>query len=163
MQRRTGLSLVAVALVVSAFAYAGGDKKADKKCTASTQECLDKMAETLPNRGLVGVEGDWNDDAGTYSIKSFIAGSSAQAAGIQIGDEMIAVNGIKLADHEAGYKDQAHRTPGQIAQVTVRRGGVEKTIAVTLMKMSDDQIAAMIGEHMREHASVKPAKSAKNS
>lgn len=163
MQKRTGLSLVAVALIVSAFAYAGGDKKVEKKCTASTQECLDKMAEMLPNRGLVGVEGDWNDEAGTYSIKSFLAGSRAQSAGIQVGDEMIAINGIKLSDQEAGYKDQAHRTPGQVAQVTVRRGGVEKTLAVTLMKMSDEQIAATIGEHMREHASAKPAKSAKNS
>ena len=67
MKRRTGLSLVVVALVVSALAYAGGDKKMEKKCTASTQECLDKMAASLPNKGLVGVEGDWNDEAGSYT------------------------------------------------------------------------------------------------
>ncbi len=163
MNKRTGLSLVVVALVVSALAYAGGDKKMEKKCTASTQECLDKMAASLPNKGLVGVEGDWNDEAGSYTIKSFFAGSNAVSAGLQVGDEMIAVNGIKLSDHEASYKDQANRTPGQVAHVTVRRGGVEKTMAVTLMKMSDEQISAMIGEHMREHASVKAAKSAKNS
>lgn len=141
---------IGVAIALSAaMAIAGSGEK--KKCAASTQDCLDAMAAKLETKGLVGVEGEWDDTAKTYLIKSFIAGGQAQTSGLQAGDKMVAINGIKLGDEEGAKRDQANRVPGRVAQVTVLRGDRELSVAVTLMALTHEQIAAAVGEHMLEH------------
>jgi len=128
-----------------------------EKCTAGTQECLNKMATHLQHRGMVGVEGEWDDEIGGYRIASFIEGSQAQAAGIEAGDVLIAVNGIPLRDREGSKADSKNRTPGAHAEVTILHNGEKKTLGLELIGLSKQQIAAMIGEHMLQHAEVKVA------
>ena len=100
----TILSLLVFVVTVPAIAGEG------HKCTASTQECLNKMVAHLQNKGLVGVDGEWDDEIGGFKIATFLDGSQAEAAGVRAGDVLVAINGIALNDEDATMADRANRT-----------------------------------------------------
>jgi C-terminal processing protease CtpA/Prc len=149
------LTVAAVATLVALTVVLAGDGY--KKCTATTQECLDKMVEHMQKKGVIGLDGEWDDATGVYKITGFMEGSTARSAGVAIGDELIAMNGIKLNDETGSKNDAANRVPGKTAQITVRRAGAEKTMTVTLVKLSAEQIAKAVGQHMVEHSATKLA------
>ena len=67
------LSLIAVvALAVPAFAGEG------HKCTAPTQECLNKMSAKLKTHGWVGIEMDKSKKGGAMAVTRVVPGSSAE-------------------------------------------------------------------------------------
>ena len=72
--------ILAVALAGPALA---GEKKHD--CTASTQDCLNKMAASMKTKGFIGVDGEWCDLSNGFRVESYIPGMNAQQAGIEIG------------------------------------------------------------------------------
>ncbi len=148
--KRTFL-LICLAVLIAAPAIAGENKK----CPASTQDCLDHMVAKLMERGLVGVDGDWDDEAKGYMIEEFMEGSNAPAAGVQAGDMLVAVNGIPLSDEKATEADVPNRAPGAEVAITILREGVKHEMKVVLIPMTEEVIAEKIGHHMLAHANVK--------
>jgi ketosteroid isomerase-like protein len=134
------------ATVAKAKAQAG-----QGKCPASTGDCLAHMARGLRGKGVVGLDGDWEEAAGGYRITAFAPGTKAEAAGVRIGDLLTKVNGIPLQDAEAYAADAANRQPGKPATITVVRDDQEHTLSVTLMEITDTMIAEEIGRHMLEY------------
>lgn len=84
--------LLAGGLVSAAFAGGAG-----YKCTKTTDECLNAMVSDMKTRGWIGCELD-KDESGALVVKRVVAGTPAEAAGIQVGDQFIAMNGIKFGD-----------------------------------------------------------------
>jgi C-terminal processing protease CtpA/Prc len=129
-----------------------------KKCEASTQECLDKMAQKYQNHGWVGIEGD-KKDSGHFVIKKVYEGSPAEKAGLKPGDVVVAMNGVGFGDENKDKlkKIKMSMEPGEVLTYTVKRDGMKKEIAITLGKVPHEVLAQWIGEHMLEHTSVKLA------
>jgi C-terminal processing protease CtpA/Prc len=131
-----------------ALAFLGGTALAGEDCTASTQDCLNKMAVKLKEKAIIGLDGEWEDANGGWRITGFAEGTTAKAAGVQKGDLLVKVNGVALTDKEGSMADAPNRQIGKQAEITVLRGGEEHTMTVTLMKMSDQMIAEAIGDHL---------------
>ena len=149
------LWILAPALIVALAApvFAG-----DHKCTASTQECLNMMAQKLKTKGWIGVELD--NESGKLEVTKVIEDSPAMEAGLKAGDILVAVNGIAYAD-ENNEKMEALRetmTKGKTFTFTVLKNGKnEKDIDITLGSIPDELLATWIGTHMLEHAQVEHA------
>ena len=166
--RRT-LKLVAP-LAVAALAVpalAGGADCADKSakaavhqasakggCTASKEECAQYMANAR-KAGWLGLEYD-KSEAGVLTIKKVIADSPASKAGFQVGDVLVAMNGIEINDENKDKLKAYKKTlaPGSNANYTVKRGGFSKDLTATLGTMPDAVYTAMVEEHSKEHATV---------
>ena len=83
---------VALAALASLPTLAGESKR----CTAPIQECLDYMSEKMRNSGFVGVEIDVDEETGTYTVQGVIPGTPAEEAGIMPGDQLYALNGVRI-------------------------------------------------------------------
>ena len=155
MIRKGLIALVAVAVLASIPALAGDYGK----CKASTQECLDHMATKIQNSGFVGIEYDQNEETGSLTIIRVVPDSPAEAAGIEPGDELYALEGIKICEtnKEALAKAKKDWSPGQSVNYTIKRNGTDKEITLTLAPMPADVMAKWIGQHMLEHAAVEIA------
>jgi hypothetical protein len=131
----------------------------DSKCPYSTQECLNRMAENAKTGGWIGIDVD-TDRAEGYLIKSVFENSPAQAAGLQAGDLLYALNGIviKAANEDKIKTARGDWKPGQRVTYTIKRNGVDREVSVTLARVPVDVMARWIGEHMLEHAQVDLAK-----
>ncbi len=156
MRRFKWLALVAVALVAALPVLAGGDHK---KCTYSTQECLDHMAAKMKTSGWVGVELDFDEATGVPTVTKVIPGSPAQAAGIMPGDVLVALNGTRIGSGHGEPLKKAREDwePGQAVTYTIKRDGQDRQVDLTLAPMPADVMAAWIGNHMLEHVSVATA------
>ena len=147
------VTIVAVVLVATMpVLLAGGDYK---KCSESTQGCLDIMAAKMKTSGWVGVELEKDETSGALTVSRVVPGSPAEAAGIQSGDELAALNGIAINDKNEKALKQAKKdwAPGQNVNYTIKRNGQERQVAVTLAPMPADVLAKFIGQHMLEHTS----------
>ena len=149
-----------VVLVVAVFAVGLALAGGDYKCTASTQECLDHMAAKFEKSGFVGVELDSDEATGGYAITQIIHDSPAEAAGLQAGDVLVALNGVPMSEdnHKALKKARKAWKPGQEVTYTIKRGGKDREVNLTLAPMPADVLAQWIGSHMLEHAQVEIAK-----
>ena len=146
--------LVAIALgaVVAVGPVAAGDDA--KKCTMPLQECLDRMSASLKTTGWVGIEFDNSSvSKGGYEIFKVIKGSPAEKAGLQPGDIMLALNGVRFAKDNSAALDKARKEwkPGQSVTYTIKREGVDREINLTLAPMPADVMARWIGEHLQMH------------
>ena len=153
--RITALS-AAFALVAAAAAAGEGEK-----CKYSTQECLDYMATKMQNSGWVGVELDETADKIGMQVTKVMEGAPAGAAGIQIGDVLLAINGIELseANEEKLSEARASLKPGAAVKWTMRRGDSQRELDLTLAPMPADVLARYVGTHMLEHAELTVASS----
>ena len=68
---------------------------------------------------------------GAY-VSEFAEKSAAKAAGIEVGDVIIAVNGTKVKTSHALQEQISKYRPGDKVQITVNRNGSEKTFSVEL-------------------------------
>jgi C-terminal processing protease CtpA/Prc len=148
--RKVVTMCVVMALAMAAPLLAGDGKK----CSHSTQECLDSMTAKLQDRGWVGIE--YDED--TMAVSRVVPDSPAMAAGFKDGDVMTAVNGIPLNDDNNAKLKKIDWSPGSELTYTVMRNGASKNLHVTLGKLPKDVMAQWVGNHMIEqHASVKVA------
>jgi len=137
-----------------AMAFAAGSAVAGgyTKCSsANTQECLDMMAKKLNNRGWLGVE--INDESGSMLITRILPDSPAQQSGLVAGDVLFAVNGIQYTESNQDTLSAIREamTPGTTFTFTILKGGKDKQdVAVTLAKMPEEVMAALIGKHLLE-------------
>ena len=138
-------------------AFAGGKHYT---CDADVQECLNKMMAKFKDRGWVGIEMDVDEQSGVMSITRVVADSPAFKGGFQIGDQLVAVNGVRFADEDkkAMQKAQGDWKAGQHVTYTVARNGRDKKVYITLGELPDHVLAQWIGKHMVEqHGTVKLA------
>lgn len=158
MKRRNLLWVLVLTLAFVAPSFAG------KKCTSDTQTCLNKMASTIKQRGWVGVELDHNDH-GQYVVKFVEQDSPAMEAGVQEGDILVAMNGIKINDQNSEKLAMAKKEMrvGKTVSYTVERagcchkaGGV-KEVNLTLAEIPQPVLAKWIGGHMVDHAVIEVA------
>ena len=105
----------------------------------------------------IAVDGEWDEAASAFKVESFLEGSGAEAAGVRAGDLLVAVNGIALGDGEATKADAGNRAPGSTASITVVRDGKKMNMDVTLIGMSEQQVAIYVGQHMLDHAVIAQA------
>lgn len=144
---------IAMCIAFAAPALAGAK---GEKCTNDAATCLTNLS-TKKDKGWMGVEYDKKDD-GSMAIKKIVSGSPAQTAGFEVGDVMIARNGIKISDHEAQKADKASWKAGAKVTYTVMRADAKKDIAITLAPMPEDVFAQMVGAHMiSDHMTVATA------
>ncbi|HEV8336308.1 MAG TPA: PDZ domain-containing protein [Candidatus Polarisedimenticolia bacterium] len=153
MRRQTWLAMLALLVVAALPALAGHE--GHQKCTHTTQECLDAMASKMKNSGWVGVELEINEENYLMTVKKVVPNSPAEAAGIEVGDVLFALNGVKFAkeNEEAIKQVKKDWQPGQTVTYTLKRNGLDKQVDVTLAPMPADVLAAWIGNHMMEHVS----------
>ena len=151
MKRRLGLAFQLMLAVAAPLALAGGDHY---KCTKSTQECLNMMTDELKGKGWLGIEIDHDQDGKTMIIKRVVTGSPAEKAGFEVGDVLVAVNGIKYADgdKEALMAAKKAMAPGKQVNYTVTRAGAAKKLTATLAEVPEEVLASWIGNHMLQHA-----------
>jgi C-terminal processing protease CtpA/Prc len=125
-----------------------------KKCTVPIQECLDYMSEKMRNSGFVGVEIDVDEKTGTYTVQGVIPGTPAEKAGIRPGDQLYALNGVRIVKGNEKALKKAHKEwkPGQSVTYTIRRDGADREITLRLVRMPADVMAKWIAKHMMEHA-----------
>jgi S1-C subfamily serine protease len=92
-----------------------------------------------------------------------VPGSPAEAAGIQAGDVLYALNGVPITDdnEEALQKAKKDWKPGQKVTYTIKRNGLDRQVDLTLAPMPADVLAAWIGNHMLEHVSSEIAENKK--
>jgi C-terminal processing protease CtpA/Prc len=133
------------------------------KCTATTQECLDKMVKHYKNTGWLGVYQSWDQDTHELEIRKVVADSPASRAGFKAGDRVVAMNNLAFTpeNEEKLGQLQKFKKPGTRFTFTVVRGDMKKKIAVTLGRMPEDVIATAVGRHMLEHVTPEGEKNAK--
>ncbi len=152
MRRFNFLCLAALILIIAIPAMAGD--KEYKKCTASTQECLDKMSTKLQSTGWVGIEFEVDKATDKYRLTNVVPNSPAEAAGLEPGDILFAMYGIEMTEENGKALKEARKewAPGQKVIYTVKRDGENKKIKLTLAPMPADVMAQWIGNHMMDHA-----------
>jgi predicted metalloprotease with PDZ domain len=153
--RRAWIWMLVAALGLPA--YAGTTTY--KKCTASTQSCLDYMAAKLKNKGWLGIE--YDQEPAEVKITRVVPGSPAEAAGFAVGDVLVSVNGVKFASNTEDRCMTCEATqdrwkPGARVDYVVLRRGKELRLTPTLAALPPDIMAQIIGMHMLEHASADP-------
>ena len=156
MRRQTAILMIVAALLLapaSSTALAG-----EYKCTAPTQECLDKMAANLMKRGWLGIFGDEIRENGTMYMKiiEVVPGSPAEKADIRPGDILVAINGVDLieSNKEKLYTIQKKNKPGVEFRYTVLRNKHRVYKRARLESMPYEVIVRAVGAHMLEHSNV---------
>lgn len=159
MMRRCSLGIGLLAVLSAGAVRAGGSHH---ECNMPVQECIDRMSSTLKTTGWVGIEFDDSTVTnGGYKVAKVIQGSPAEKAGLQPGDVLYALNGVRIAQNskEALAKARQEWKPGQSVVYTVKREGIDREIRLTLAPMPADVMARWIGEHMKEHEAAERAAS----
>ena len=137
-------SLLVGALLLAMPMFAG---EGYKKCTATSEQCLSKMAQKFENKGWLGVELDRNDK-GALTITKVVENSPAAKAGFKVGETFVALNDIRYdAGEEAMKKIYKQFTIGNTVTYTLSKKGHERQVKVTLGTLPDDK-AKWVGKHM---------------
>jgi predicted metalloprotease with PDZ domain len=144
--------LAACLLALPAFADSG------EKCTASAQMCLNRWSKAK-SAGWAGLEYDKSQE-GVIKVKAVTANSPAAMAGFEPGDVLVALNGVKMSDKIALKKAKGDWKVGQAVTYLVKRGDLEKEIAVTLAETPPDVFASNLGQHMLENHVTNPTAAA---
>ena len=152
--RKIVLGVAALLTLVTLPALAGEKGH----CSYPTQECLDHMAKALASRGWVGIELERLED-GTMKVRRVVEESPAEAAGLRVGDVLVAAQGVdyRTATEEDWAQVMKHWGPGQNVSYKIERDGKARMIDLKLGEMPDQVRAAILGAHMIEHAKVAQA------
>ena len=150
--------IVALVIVLAIPVIAGGKSK----CTMDTQSCLDAYAAKLKDKGWVGIEMDKSSDEKGLVLTRVVDGSPAEAAGLQVDDVLLAVNGAKFADNTEDQCVTCEATkgawsPGSDIQYVVALHDKKVKVDVTLGQVPPDVMAQWLGHHMMSHATVEVA------
>ena len=147
--------LAAISLAVMVLPLTAGE---GYKCEASAQECVNHMAKKMADKGWLGVEYDADEKSGVITITEVVQDSPAQKAGIKVGENLVALNGVKYnAPKEELHKAYQAYTAGNQVTFTVAASGHERQVKVTLGNLPDEVKARWVGSHLLEqHAQLEP-------
>ena len=143
------LTALTVALILSF----GLSSLAGEPCNKPVQDCLNSMVIELKSTGFIGVELDKGKKGKEEKlvVKKVIPGSPAEKVGIQVGDELYSIEGLRFT--KANWKKIGKvKKPGAKVTCIIKRNGANKELAITLVPMPADLMAKYIGEHMMMHA-----------
>jgi predicted metalloprotease with PDZ domain len=137
LKTKISLLLLALILVLSSAALAGGEKCARE--AAAHKEKAAKMAA----HGWLGLKSD--DE---HRVTAVVPGSPAAQAGFRAGDVLVAYNGIALTDtnKEALMKAKGDCAVGKAVSYTIRRDGAERTLSATLAPVPKEVLAEWMKE-----------------
>jgi predicted metalloprotease with PDZ domain len=131
----------------------------DKHCTASTQECLNKMVAKIQQKGWLGVETDKAGN-GRWQVTKVYPDSPAAKAGFEAGDVLVSMNGVEMtADNKEALKKAKHAMgPGSDVTYVVKRQGGKVKLHAQLDHVPDAVVAEWVGKHMvADHSTTKLA------
>ena len=80
--------------------------------------------------GWLGV--NTRDEKGAVAVSSALAGGPAELAGLYAGDQIVALDGLRLGDGNALKERLAARKPGDAIELTLFRRDELRTVRVTL-------------------------------
>lgn len=120
------------------------------KCEQSAEACLTYFSEKFESYGWVGIELDRDEETGVMTVTRVIEDSPAMASGLEKGDILLTLNGVRLNDEnkeklEAAKGDWA---PGNEVTYTVKRNRKKMKLALTLSEVPHDVLAQWVGNHM---------------
>lgn len=140
MGTRVGLwVVVGVCLAVGPVSSSAHGQGFLKRLEQRVQEVLEEPAprrapEEAPGDGpgYLGMTAEEDPESGILAVVAVKAGSPAQAAGVRVGDQLLALDGRELMsmDQLAGVLSQ--KSAGARVTLGVLRGGRKETIRVTL-------------------------------
>ncbi len=146
--------VLVVAVVLGSASPLIAEQGQEQPCPGNLEECLKYLANKMKSSGWVGVELEVDEAKGTYTVQKVLEESPAEAAGIQVGDMLVAVNGRPIAEFQekmlSGKADCWK--PGQSVTYTIKRGEVDRHIRLILAPMPAEVLARYIGEHVKMHA-----------
>ena len=148
-----GFALVLAAALAGAFPLNAGEGE-KSRCDGKLEDCLEYLANKMKSSGWVGVELEIDEEKGTYTVVMVLEESPAEAAGIQVGDRLLSVNGSPIAEFRQEMLSGKCNSwkPGQSVTYTIKRGEVDRTIRLILAPMPAEVLARYIGEHIQMHA-----------
>lgn len=142
----SGLALAIATLPwLAAVAEAGTTCETLDKCP-----CVFEMVESHLGRGWVGIS--MNYDGKRYVISEVVPGGPAQHAGLQIGDRMLAMNGVPMSREHEDELAVIYRgmVPGSRLTYTVDRKGTRQDISLILGHLPDKILALLLGQQLLE-------------
>jgi C-terminal processing protease CtpA/Prc len=150
------LTVLVTVLALGAGTAAAGDDE-HEKCGAEATLCIREMVTKLRQRGWIGIE--WDRHEGRPKITHVVAGSPAEAAGVRVGDVVMAFNAISTSEAEEVIWAEMKRSlvPGKVITMSVLRDGAPRNLEVTLIAVPDHIIAQWVGKHVMEHHMAAPA------
>ena len=143
---------VTLALLLPVVPLWAGDEE-HKQCEQSAAVCAETMKEQFSKRGWVGINMDYDKDAGVTVVSNVVANSPAEKAGFEKGDVLRGLNGVDYnEENEKLLKEEyASFQPGSIAIFTVGRDGKNLDLEVQLESIPEAILAQWIGQHVMEY------------
>jgi hypothetical protein len=125
----------------------------EPKCPREPARCAQQMAEHFKERGWVGITPDIDPDTGVISVADVFSDSPAQRAGLQAGDIVRGLNGMKhnKTDNEAFMRAYDSFRLGDKVIYNVERGGEQLDIEVHLEKIPEAILAQWVNQHVLEY------------
>jgi predicted metalloprotease with PDZ domain len=120
-------------------------------CEWDAEACVKYMIQSFENKGWIGIELDFSE-AESPRVTRVLEGSPAAAAGLVAGDVLVALDGVAYATASEEELKEAKKAmvPGRQVRLTVRRGGDELILPVTLGTIPQSVLAQWIGTHLIE-------------
>jgi predicted metalloprotease with PDZ domain len=137
--------LVAAAIVSGARPAAAGQPR----CPLDLKTCLEEFAK-MRDRPWVGVILDQDSITGAITVLQVAPDGPAARAGMRVGDVMISLEGLPVAEGRKLLAGKAGWKTGKDVHYRIRRGAREMDMPLRLGQMNNEQLARMIGEHMVE-------------
>ena len=139
-------------LICGLLAAAGAAVAGNRPCDLELDDCLVRMSKNLgEKKGWVGIELEHEDD-GTLTITRVAPESPAEAAGLAVGDRLLALDGVSYANGDRAALKAAYRAmvPGKTVTYTLDRGGQRLEVDVVLARLPDRVKAQWIAKHLIE-------------
>lgn len=96
------------------------------------------MELNIPSRGYLGVY--LQDESGMVKVTGLEENSAAKEVGLQAGDIIIELNGIKIVSYDQVMEFMETTKPGEKIKITYERQGVKNTVEATLQEVKNMRI-----------------------
>jgi serine protease Do len=156
MKKAIALLIPSLALGLTALAAAEDAKKPKKKCGAEATVCIREMAKGLKQRGWIGIE--WQETEGRPEISLVVQSSPAAKAGVEVGDIVMAFNGVSTDEDDELMWAEMKRSlvPGKVITLAVVRNQAARDLQVELIAVPDHIVAQWVGKHVLESHAASP-------
>jgi len=141
-----------LALMMPMTPLLAGDE-AEKNCPEDAATCAKTMKDNMKERGWVGINMEYDKEAGVTVISNVVAHSPAERAGFEVGDVLMGLNGVDYTEeNEKSLKaEYATFKPGKTATFKVERNGKPIDIKVNLEQIPQAILAQWVGQHVLDY------------
>jgi carboxyl-terminal processing protease len=121
-------------------------------CGMKAEECSEQMKKDAATHGWLGVGLDLSPE-GEMTIAKVWPGSPAEKAGLQVGDRIVAMNGVPVESKNTDklFSLMKDAKIGDKFSLETVRGADHLSREATLARMPDDLLAESIKKHLQEH------------